>query len=635
MSEGSTRANPTRAATPAPVAPAAGPPPTAGPARGLLPSLVPLLREWLPRQRWFAGKGRPITGFSLVSATELLPSAPGGPAPGLLHLLVRAEQSGGAPPDRPAPPDCYQLLLGVRSDPPPQLAHAVIGRPGGGPLDGRTVYDALQDPRLAGLLLERLRAPGRIGTLRFTRAPSTAIPSGLLPRPVTTEQSNSSVVYGDAYILKVFRRVGLGTNPDLELPLTLARAGCGRVPHPTAWFETDPGPAGGLTGSGRAPRVRHSVSAEATAPGPAGNSGPGAVREGAVREAAAREGAVREAAAREAAAAPEAEPMTLGILQPFLPGSADGWQLALNSLSVRADFTGAARALGRATAEVHTALASALPTAVLRRQQIDLLAAGMTERLEAAAAAVPALRPYREPLRAAFDAFAALGRRGRAWPAQRIHGDLHLGQTLRTAHDGRWALIDFEGEPARPIAERRRPQPVARDIAGMLRSFDYAARTHRPAPGTSAWSQEWAARNRAAYCEGYAAAAGADPRDEPELMRAYETDKAVYEVLYEARHRPDWLPVPMAAIHRLAGFRDGGPPPELSHTPDAWTAPEPLGPRPAGAVRTGDAARRDGAARTGDADRAGNAARTGGAAPGDAARTGDRPAPGVPPAPPA
>ncbi|MEU6079673.1 phosphotransferase [Streptomyces sp. NPDC047108] len=475
-----------------------------------MPSLVPLLREWLPRQRWFAGKGTPITGFTLVSATELLPCGAGGASPGLLHLLVTAQQPAPSP-TQTGGGDCYQLLLGIRSVLPPQLAHTLIGRPTGGPLHGRTVYEALYDPRLAGLLLERLRVPGPLGALRFTRAPSTAIPSGLIPRPVTAEQSNSSVVYGDAYILKVFRRVAAGTNPDLELPLALARAGCERVPHPTAWFES-----------------------------------------------------------------PSGEPMTLGILQPYLRGSADGWQLALNSLAVGADFTGSARALGRATAEVHTALADVLPTTVLRRRQIELLAAGMTARLEAAAASVPALRPYRDPLRAAFDDLAELGRSGRTWPAQRIHGDLHLGQTLRGARDGRWALIDFEGEPARPIAERRRVQPVARDIAGMLRSFDYAARACRPGPDSSAWALEWAKRNRVAYCDGYAEAAGTDPRREPELMRAYETDKAVYEVLYEARHRPDWLPVPMAAIERLARpqHASGAPAPSKGRAPKARPASE-------------------------------------------------------------
>ncbi|MEV6670358.1 maltokinase [Streptomyces sp. NPDC051162] len=462
---------------------------------GLLSSLVPLLAEWLPRQRWFAGKGRPITGFTLVTATELLPHIPGTTAPGLLHLLVRAHQTGSptarpGPLDAPGPAvhagtdDCYQLLLGVQDVLPPHLAGTLIGRPSGGPLHGRTVYEGLADPRLAALLLERLRTPGRLGPLRFTREEGAVIPAGLTPRLLTAEQSNSSVIYGETYILKLFRRVCPGTNPDLELPRALAARGCNRVPAPAAWFEAEP-------------------------PGP------------------------------------DADALTLGVLQPYLPGSADGWQLALSALAVRADFTASARALGHATAEVHGALAEALPTVVLRRPQLEHLAAAMTRRLDAAADAVPALRPYRAALRAAYDELAALGRAGRTWHAQRIHGDLHLGQALRTAEDGRWALIDFEGEPARPLAERCRPQPAARDVAGMLRSFDYAAAVGRASGGT------WSARARAAFCEGYATVRG-DPREDPELLRAHETDKAVYEVLYEARHRPDWLPVPMSAIRRLA-----------------------------------------------------------------------------------
>lgn len=107
-------------------------------------------------------------------------------------------------------------------------------------------------------------------------------------------------------------------------------------------------------------------------------------------------------------------------------------------------------------------------------------------------------------------------------------------------------MIDFEGEPARPLAERRMPQPIERDVAGMLRSFDYAAHSaESPAP-------DWAAACRAAYCTGYAEVSGVDPRTDPVLLRAFETDKAVYEVVYEARHRPDWLPVPLSAVRRLA-----------------------------------------------------------------------------------
>ncbi|MFJ9849964.1 maltokinase [Streptomyces sp. NPDC101150] len=453
----------------------------------LLSSLAPLLAAWVPRQRWFAGKGRLITGFSLVSATELLPCTADG-TPGILQLLVRAQQA--APPNRATVAgDCYQLLLGVHPALPPQLAPAVIGRPAGGPLRGRSVYDALLDNRLCGLLLERLRVPGRIGALRFDREEGLDIPSGLPARPIATEQSNSSIVYGDSFILKVFRRIAPGINPDLELPRALADAKCARVPAPVAWFEAE-------------------------------------------------------------AAEADGEPTTLGVLQPYLPGSADGWQLALNALSVRADFTSSARALGHATAEVHTALAQTLPTTELHRPQLAAIAARMTGRLEATARAVPLLQPYCPRLREAFDALAGIGGDGRGWAAQRIHGDLHLGQTLRSADEGRWSLIDFEGEPARPLVERRRPQPALRDVAAMLRSFDYAARSGPG--GGDPWSLEWARRTRDAYCQGYAEAGGLDPRSAPELMRAYETDKAVYEVLYEARHRPDWLPVPMAAIRRLA-----------------------------------------------------------------------------------
>ncbi|GGN96875.1 hypothetical protein GCM10011579_098790 [Streptomyces albiflavescens] len=460
----------------------------------LLASLDPLLREWLPRQRWFAGKGRPVTGFSLVGGVELLPPTA---KLGLLHLLVRAHQpltpAQGAAPH---PGDCYQLLIGVREALPPRLAPALIGHLEEGPLAGRTVYEALYDARPAGVLLEALRTQARIGELRFERDRRQEIRDDLVPRLVTSEQSNSSIVYGDTFILKVLRRILPGNNPDLELPLMLSREGCARVPAPAAWMMADL----------------------------------------------------------------DEETYVLGVLQPFVRGATDGWELALRELAKGEDFGAVgdlsgfgdlggfgseARALGRATAEVHTALARALPTVTLGHVQMGLLVDGMTERLEAAAQAVPALRPYAPGLRTAFEALADLAAEGHTWTAQRIHGDLHLGQCLRSP-SGEWSLIDFEGEPSKPLAERRMPQPPARDIAGMLRSFDYAAHSHRPSVAG------WADACRAAYCTGYAEVSGADPRADPLLLRAYETDKAVYEVLYEARHRPDWLPVPMAAIRRLA-----------------------------------------------------------------------------------
>ncbi|WP_046730863.1 maltokinase N-terminal cap-like domain-containing protein [Streptomyces humi] len=443
----------------------------------LLASLDPLLREWLPRQRWFAGKGRPVTGFSQVAETELLPSDG---RVGLHHLLVRTEQ----PPAPAEAGDCYQLLIGVREALPPRLAPALIGHVPDGPLAGHTVYDALYDPRPAEVLLEALRTRARIGSLCFERAPGREIRDGLAARLLTAEQSNSSVVYGDTFILKLLRRVVPGVNPDLEIPLALAREGCARVPAPTAWLRAEPADEPGAS-------------------------------------------------------------YVLGVLQPFLRGATDGWELALRELAKGEDFAAEARALGRATAEVHTALADALPTVTLGHSRLEPLVDGMTERLAAAVQAVPALRPYEDGLRSAYTALADLAAEGRTWTAQRVHGDLHLGQCLR-APSGEWSLIDFEGEPARPLAERRLPQPPVRDIAGMLRSFDYAAHS-----ATSA-AEGWANRCRAAYCSGYAEITGTDPRTDPVLLRAYETDKAVYEVVYEARHRPDWLAVPLSAVHRLA-----------------------------------------------------------------------------------
>ncbi|MGV9553727.1 maltokinase N-terminal cap-like domain-containing protein, partial [Streptomyces ardesiacus] len=385
-------------------------------------SLGELLRQWLPRQRWFAGKDRPVAELGLLSMTELFP--------GCLHLLVQTGQ-GSVPSPGGTPPagDCYQLLLGVREQPSPRLGRAVIGQVQDGPLAGRTVYDALHDPRTAQLLLDRLRHPGKAGPLRFEADPARPVPGGLVPRLLDAEQSNSSLIYGDEFILKLFRRIQPGVNPDLEVPDALARQGCGRVPAPVAWM-----------------RTTHPYGA------------------------------------------------TLGVLQPFLHGASDGWTLSLNALAAGDEFTVQAHELGRAMGDVHLALASAFPVGAPGEN--GRTAAAMTERLTAAAHCVPALQPFVPGLRAAF---AALSTCDSGPPAQRIHGDLHLGQVLRAGRD--WFVIDFEGEPSRPLAERRSAHSPVRDIAGMLRSFDYAARQRRP------WRPEWARRCREAFCAGYAARA--------------------------------------------------------------------------------------------------------------------------------
>jgi len=184
-------------------------------------------------------------------------------------------------------------------------------------------------------------------------------------------------------------------------------------------------------------------------------------------------------------------------------------------------------------------------------------AAAMRQRLAAAEGVVPALADHRSSLEAVFD------RVGNATDdAQRIHGDLHLGQTLRTSLG--WKVVDFEGEPAKPLAERRLPDSAWRDVAGMLRSFDYAAQSvvkdlhAADAPGLqiSYRAKEWLARNRGAFLEGYIerrVEGGGGPLTPAEeaMIDAYEADKAAYEVIYEARNRPSWVDIPLQAINRI------------------------------------------------------------------------------------
>jgi maltokinase len=262
------------------------------------------------------------------------------------------------------------------------------------------------------------------------------------------------------------------------------------------------------------------------------------------------------------------EPVTFGMLQDFAANSADGWAMAQASVrdlfaegdlradEVGGDFAAEASRLGETIAVVHAELRQALATG---EGDPRALAAAWHERLSASVAEVATLAGYSEPIHAIYDAVAALTG---PLPTQRVHGDLHLGQTLRTPYG--WLVIDFEGEPAAPLAERVRPDSVLRDVAGMLRSFDYAAfhqlsqwepTDHWTDPDHDSqlvWrAREWAQRNRSAFCDGYALRAGADPREQSVLLRAFELDKAVYEVVYESRFRPAWAAIPLASIGRL------------------------------------------------------------------------------------
>jgi maltokinase len=233
----------------------------------------------------------------------------------------------------------------------------------------------------------------------------------------------------------------------------------------------------------------------------------------------------------------------LAMVVEKLADAVDGWGLALDSLRAGETFAAEAGRLGQALAETHAALRAAFPTARVLGPRI---ASTMKERLTQAALVAPDLGPYVDRLQACFDELGS-----GIVEVQRVHGDFHLGQTLHTPSG--WKIIDFEGEPVKSLAERAAPDSVWRDIAGMLRSFDYAAASV-PGPG----STDWAAECRAAFLGAYAGGP-LDPADAATL-RAYELDKAVYEVVYETRNRPDWVGIPLVAIATLAGAPTAGGP---------------------------------------------------------------------------
>jgi maltokinase len=196
---------------------------------------------------------------------------------------------------------------------------------------------------------------------------------------------------------------------------------------------------------------------------------------------------------------------------------------------------------------VHRDLADAFGTDELTPDAISELAEQMYRRLDLAAAQVPELSRHADMIGTAYSDLAKLSA---PVPVQRVHGDYHLGQVMRTQTG--WVVLDFEGEPASPLAQRRARSSALRDVAGMLRSFDYAARhqliSHPERSRLDGVARDWVRRNSAAFCAGYAEAGGIDPVANSVLLRALQLDKAVYEVMYEARHRPSWLEIPLDSL---------------------------------------------------------------------------------------
>ncbi|MHB1525623.1 MAG: maltokinase N-terminal cap-like domain-containing protein [Candidatus Dormibacteria bacterium] len=492
--------------------------------------LFKALPALLTEQRWFADKHRTPVGVRPAAAFWIRRELPA-----LLVTLVDVDFDSG-------PSSRYQLWIGLRglADDMPELAaelQIVLSRSGSRP--GYRAYDALADPVLAHHFLETLQASepvagggGATFRLRALDGGPLGLDDPVSIHPLSAQQSNSSIVFGEQFLLKVFRRVWSGVNPDLELLQALARIGFEAIAKP--WFAL-----------------------EATMAG---------------------------------------ETYSLGMLQTFLRNGTDGFTMALTSLrDLQGDllpeadgevptperceaavleqggsFLSAAGQIGRLTAEMHLALSqlSGEPDLSARALTADDIARTV-ERIRGHLdvillhpdPALESLRVHREGIRTLLLRMGGLRPSGMA---MRVHGDYHLGQLLRT--DAGWHVLDFEGRPAEPIDVRRAHATPLRDVAGMLRSFDYAAavalrqQAHpdEATAGTLApYGRAWARLMRKGFLDSYlevveeTGMVPSDPNDRRLLLSALEVGQALYEVEYELRSRPEWLSIPLEGIARL------------------------------------------------------------------------------------
>lgn len=417
------------------------------------------LWDHISTARWFSGKGRDGT------LARLLPLAPVVDEHDLKVVPVIALVCYPQ-----APEEYYQLLLALRPGSSAGLTQIHVD---GEPV---TVSDATTDQEALTVWARTI----------LEADPQAADDSWQLhrrleaPEPVRTaerfggEQSNTSIMVGDAIIVKMFRRLEPGDNLDITIHGALNDAGVSSVAKLYGHI------------SGQIP-------------------------------------------------ADEDIQTDLAMIIERLPHPQDGWELITDKAADLEDITDLVADLGRCLRTIHSALEQTFGTAELDGDQI---ADDMVRRLDAAVTAAPALEPHRDLLATRFEKL-----RGRRLAAQAVHGDFHLGQTLLTP-DG-WRIIDFEGEPLKPLAERRLPDSRWRDVAGMVRSLSYATSAHAEptAPETLAWAQ----RARDAFLDGY----GRPDDAERDVLAAYEADKAGYETVYETLNRPAWVDIPLSAIRAM------------------------------------------------------------------------------------
>ncbi|YAL84172.1 1,4-alpha-glucan branching protein GlgB [Dermacoccaceae bacterium W4C1] len=480
------------------------------------PSKIDLIDGWISTQRWYRGTA-PAPSLRALGAYRF--DDPAGEVGIEIHVL--ADESGPTP-------TIYQVPLTYRATPLTDVSSAAfVGTMQHSVLGTRYVYDGAHDGVFATALIGAVlggvpqaveEIVGEDGSQQ-ARTPSARVVAGAPaqtavqvsnPRVLGVEQSNTSLVADlrtddgvQPVIVKLFRVLQSGPNPDVQVQQALTAAGSAQVsPFLGVLHGEWDDPQGRLAGSG-----------------------------------------------------------DLAFAQHFLADAPDGWAEATRSAAAGSDPGPEAYSLGRATAALHTALAEQLPTTTASPELIDSIAEGMLRRFSAAAELDPDLAQDRATVETVIQDL-----RTAQWPLlQRIHGDYHLGQVLRSGNS--WVMLDFEGEPLRPLQERNEPDTVLRDVAGMLRSYDYAAGSVRLTTGTDA--SAWARAARAAFLTGYNEVSDIDLARSRSLLRAYELDKALYELTYEVGHRPDWVPIPEAAVQRLLAAARPAP---ASPLPDTTTA---------------------------------------------------------------